>query len=291
MCALLIFIISMFPIRHIYGQTENSIDKETNYISFHNIEKAWAYSKGKDVKVAVLDWMFDIKSDTSQKYINPTSLVPGQDIGIYEAWHGEWMAEIIHTIAPEAKIIPIRARPARDGKEKSFIDRPYEKYILQGIKFAADQGAVVVTNSMGPLKQSAELDKVIEYAANRGTVFIDVHPEYITYKNDSYVLGDSLTLNKLIIHSGIIPVPEHPARRHAGRDIYTWPYQINPKYKDGWGYSNGPPIIAGVIALMKSLNKDLTIDEIKNILIRTARKHNEYKVLDAEEAVKEVLKK
>ena len=65
---------------------------------------------------------FNIKSDTSQIYINPTSLVPGQEIGIFDAWHGEWMAEIIHPIVPEAKIIPIRERPAGNGKEESFID-------------------------------------------------------------------------------------------------------------------------------------------------------------------------
>ena len=49
--------------------------------------------------------------------------------------------------------------------------------------------------------------------------------------------------------------------------------------------------IAGVVALMKSVNKNLTIEEIKHILTKTAKKHNEYRVLDAEAAVKETLKK
>jgi len=285
-------VISMFLIgfvfffHSLYGQENIDKEKRKIFIYYHNIDKAWILSKGKNIKVAVLDWMFGIKSDSSNKYVNPVSLVPGQDIGVYKPWHGEWMAEIVYQIAPDCKIIPVRARPASKSNDNPFVDRPYEKYIIKGIKFAADHGAAAVTNSMGPLKQSEKLDEAIKYAEERGTVFIDVHPEYLKYENNSYVLCDSTQLNDLIIHSGIVSVPEHPRGVDHLRDIYTWPYQINPKYKDGWGYSNAPPIVAGVVALMKSVNNNLNVREIKDILIKTARNENGFKVLDAEAAVK-----
>ena len=79
-----------------------------NFITFSRINKAWKYTKGKDTKVAILDWLFDVSPEALKKYLNPTSLIPGEPIGSGEPWHGEWMAEIVHHIAPEAKIIPIR---------------------------------------------------------------------------------------------------------------------------------------------------------------------------------------
>ncbi|NOY36843.1 MAG: S8/S53 family peptidase [Chlorobi bacterium] len=280
----------IFLINDLYGQEKNNNESQINFIKYHNIDKAWRFSKGQNVKVAILDWMFNIKSDSSNKYINPTSLVPGQDIGVYDPWHGEWMAEIVHQIAPDCKIIPVRTRPVSTKNDNPFVDRPYEKYIIEGIKFAADHGAVAVTNSMDPFKQSEKLDETIKYAEKKGTVFIDVHPEYLRYIDSSYVLSDSTHLNDLIIHSGIVSVPAHPRKIDPLRDIYTWPYDINPKFKDGWGYSNGPPIVAGVVALMKSVNNNLTVSEIKKIIVETSRNENGFKVLDAEAAVKAALK-
>jgi len=271
----------IFTLNTLSGQ-ENSIgEKKTNFITYHRIDKAWNFSKGENVRVAVLDWIFNIRSDSSHKYINPVSFLPGQD----KPWHGEWMAEIVHQIAPQCKIIPVRARPKSTKNDNPFVDQPYEKFIIEGIMYAANHGAVAVTNSMGPLKQSEKLEEVIKYAEKKGIIFIDVHPEYLSFENNHYVLCDSARLNKLIIHSGIVSVPERPGKMDPLRDIYTWPYQMDPVYKDGWGYSKGPPIVAGVIALIKSVNKNLTVKEIKNILIKTARNENDFKVVAAEAAV------
>lgn len=265
---------------------------EPNYITFSKIDKAWKYTKGENSKVAVLDWLFDMSPEASKKYENPTSLVPGGLIGTGKPWHGEWMAEIVHQIAPEAKIIPIRARPSRKEKEKSESDRqPYEKYLIEGIRFAADQGAVAVTNSMGPVKHCQELQAAVDYAERKETVFINVHPEYLIFTKEKYEECDPDKIDKRIIHPGLVSVPKYPAEPEPGRDIYVWPYEMNPTFKDGWGYSNGPPIVAGVVALMKSANPMLTPQEIKTIIVETAYMKDGFKVLDAEAAVKEAIKR
>ena len=95
---------------------EDAIAFEPNFITFSRIEKAWEYARGKNSKVAVLDWLFDMSPEASKKYEHPTSLVPGEPIGTGEPWHGEWMAEPFHQIAPEAKIIP-KTRPAIFGDQ------------------------------------------------------------------------------------------------------------------------------------------------------------------------------
>ena len=56
-------------------------------------------------------------------------------------------------------------------------------------------------------------------------------------------------------------------------------------WEDGWGYSNAPPIVAGIIALMKSVNPGLGVKEVKNILIKTSVDRNGFNVIDANAAV------
>ncbi len=271
-------------------QGADSTDLEQTYLNFHKIPEAQELSRGEGIKIAILDWMFDLSSPANEKYVDPVSLVPGQNIGMYKPWHGEWMAQIVHSIAPAAKIIPMRAQPSGESvREDDSGERPFQKYLIRGIRLAADRGAAVVTNSMGPVKKTKALTEAIQYAASRGTIFIDVHPEYMKIENGSIVLCDSAQLNDLIIHCGIVAVPEHPVNPDNRRDIYCWPYQIKPVYKDGWGYSNGPPMVGGVVALMKSVNKGLTVREVKSILIGTARFENGFKVLDAETAVQKAL--
>ena len=80
-----------------------------------------------------LDWQFNMGMLARQKYIDPTSVVPGEAIGDLKPWHGEWMAEIVHTIAPEAMIIPINSKSIKGGS--------YQKYLIQGLYYAADHGA------------------------------------------------------------------------------------------------------------------------------------------------------
>ncbi len=253
---------------------------EPNLITFSRIDRAWPYSRGEGIKVAILDWLFDMSPKASAKYINPTSMVPGAEVGAEKPWHGEWMAEIVHQVAPGAKIIPVLARPYADSDRDANGRYVYEKYLIQGIRFAADQGAVAVTSSMGPLAQSKELRDAIDYAEQKGTIFIDVHPEEKT---------DANSLDKRIIHPGVVSVPAHRLRPESRRDVYVWPYDIKPVFKDGWGLSNGPPIVAGVIALMKSANPELTNPEIRRIVVETADTRDGFRVLNAEGAVKKAL--
>ena len=259
---------------------------EPNFITFSNIDKAWKYSQGKNTKVAVLDWLFDMSPKASDKYINPTSMVPDKPVGSKNPWHGEWMAEIVHQVAPGAKIIPIRARPHKGGLDEDG-RQEYEKYLIKGIRFAADQGAVAVTNSMGPVTHCKELEDAINYAEQKGTVFIDVHQERIV--KGTQTREPNNRCDHRIIHTGLVSVPKYPTKPEGGRDIYVWPYQTNPVYEDGWGYSNGPPIIAGAIALMKSVNPDLTPQQVRTIITETAYIKDGFKILDAEAAVRKAV--
>ena len=57
-------------------------------------------------------------------------------------------------------------------------------------------------------------------------------------------------------------------------------------FPNTWGVSQTAPIVAGVIALMKELNPDLSPVEIKDILLKSGNRISSgYKILDACKAV------
>jgi hypothetical protein len=259
-------------------------------ITFSKIDQAWKSSQGENTKVAVLDWLFDLSPEASDKYVHPTSMVPNQEIGSAEPWHGEWMAGIVHKIAPKAKIIPIRVVPGCKDQSKAGCDRESrEQYLIAGLLYAIDKGAVAVTNSTGPTRHSPRLIEAIEQAEKQGTVFVDVHPEYVGFDRDDFSFCTPDQCDGRIIRTGIVSIKGHPTEPEAARDLYVWPFMPNPVYKDGWGYSNGPPTVAGVIALMKGANPSLSPARIRTILFDTARMVDGFRVLDAEAAVRAAL--
>jgi len=233
------------------------------------------------VVVAILDWQFDLKGREARKYIHPTSLVPGEAIGELKPWHGEWMAEIVHAIAPETKIVPIKARGLKHGD--------YQENVHRGIRLAADLGAAAVTCSMGPVLYSAELAAAVAYAEERGTVFVNVHPEIVISAEGERGYCKAGDCDKRIIRTGVVAVPEHPVDPEPNRDIYVWAYDLEAHWEDGWGYSNGPPTVAGVIALMRAVNPDIAPARIRQIIAETAVTKNKFAVLDAEAAVKKAI--
>lgn len=228
--------------------------------------------------------------EPAEKYVDGVSLVPGEGIGEMDAWHGEWMADIVHRIAPEAKVIPIRIRPSCQEQDRSKCDpQAYEEYLIEGIRYAADHGAVAVTCSSGPVKITPELRDAIAYVLGKGTLFVNVHPEYVDYRDQRFVFCRGEECVPDVFHAGIVSVPGHEVSPREERDLYVWPYAPDPVFRDGWGFSNGPPTIGGVVALMKSVNQNLGSAEIKQIMIETARIEDGFAILDAEAAVKEAL--
>lgn len=250
-------------------------------IEFSRIDRAHGLATGRGVRVAVVDWQFDLRSRTAERFVDPTSVVPGEDIGALKPWHGAWMADLVGAVAPEALIIPIKA--------KSLDHRGFQDTLPLGIRYAADHGAAAVTSSMGEARMSDALRDAIDYAEARGTIFVNVHPEVIEEDGAERRYCAVGECDDRIVRAGIVSVPAHPVKPHPMRDVYTWPYDLEAVFQDGWGFSNAPPIVGGVIALMKSANPALTPPEIRDLLVRTAVSRDGFRVLDAEAAVRGAL--
>ena len=260
------------------GREPRQTNPRTELLQFSRIDSAHAHSRGANVIVAVIDWQFDPGGSAAPQYEAPASMVPGEVMGELKPWHGAWMVDIVHHVAPEARIMPIIARGGKDGG--------YQDYVVQAIRYAAEHGAAVVSNSMGPVDQTEALRDAIDFAESHGTLFVNVHPENTGAAGAVFTPCAAASCDARIVRTGIVSVPEHPVKPSDARLVYTWPYDIEAKFRDGWGYSNAPPVVAGVVALMKSANPRLTPAQLRDLLRDTAYGHAGFPVLDADAAVR-----
>ncbi|MBI2408234.1 MAG: S8 family serine peptidase [Gemmatimonadetes bacterium] len=240
------------------------------------LSSAWPVARGAGVTVAVLDWQFDPRGAAASLYVHDTTLVNGERIGALKPWHGAWMVELVHYVAPEARIMPIIARSRNED---------YRAYLPAGIRYAAAHGAAVVTSSMGEIQQTEALRDAIAYAESRGTIFVDVHPELVVGDSGTLVQCRGGECDARIVRAGVVSVPNHPVKPNGARDVYSWPYDLKARFKDGWGFSNAPPVVGGVLALMKSANPNLSSRALRQLVVETAYESNGFRVLDAGAAV------
>lgn len=254
--------------------------------AYARVERAHALARGEGTLVAVADWRFDLSPGAAIDYTAPVSAVPGEKVGSGEPGQGERMARIVRRIAPEARIMPIRARPEPEpGKDAGL--GAYQGYLVDAIRMAADAGAVAVCNSMGPVLDTSAFREAVSYAEAKGTVFVDVHPAYVAGED---WLRFSPFQHPAVVRAGVVSTAENPVRPNPLRDVYAYPFEEDGADGAAWGYANAPPLVAGTIALVKSAAPDLSPRQVKDLLKRTARRAGGFRVLDAEAAVEEALR-
>ncbi|HMG34282.1 MAG TPA: S8 family serine peptidase [Blastocatellia bacterium] len=93
---------------------------------------------------------------------NPSD-TPG-DPATTVAGHGTFIAGLIALMAPDAKILPVRAFDSQ-GVSDAFT-------VSQAIKYAADRGAQVINLSFGSADDSTLMHDAVRYAAERGSMLI-----------------------------------------------------------------------------------------------------------------------
>lgn len=104
----------------------------------------------------VFGWNFlDASTDTLERRNSATASVAG---------HGTFIAGLIALIAPDAKIMPIRAF-SPDGISDAFS-------IAQSIKYAVDHGAKVINLSFGSTEDSQVMHDAVSYAEQRGVLLV-----------------------------------------------------------------------------------------------------------------------
>lgn len=274
--------------------------------------QAWDLSQGEGVVVAVIDTGIDYNHpDLSVNIWTNADEIPGNgidddgngyidDVRGYDMsdndsdpsdyyGHGTHCAGTIAAVgnnnigvigvAPRAKVMPVKIFPNATSD-----------VCIQGIKYAADNGAKVLSNSWGPSGRQPSnpaLEQAIDYAYSKGCIIVFAagnagdEVQYYSPANYSKVITVAATDNNdqqapFSNYGANIDVAAPGADvlslRASGTDMYSDGNHFvpagntNAQYYRSDGTSMACPHAAGTSALIIKLHPDWTAEQIRNVL-------------------------
>ena len=214
-----------------------------------NCHKAWELTRGQGVTVAVTDQGFHIKHPDlagrirTMKHFGPRTLdAPEQN------FHGTDMSRILLSVAPEIEIIPILC----SGRTLDEL----APRITESFEFAAEQKADVISASWsGRFQEDQELLAAIHSAVAGGVCVSWFHYP----QSDPSILRSSFTYAWW----------EREPRLGFADRFLTDPPGFHPVEIEA-GLSGTAPQAAGLAALVKSVNPQLSPAEIKQIMFENS---------------------
>ena len=309
-----------------FKQSDTLVEKFNISPKSHiNIESAWKITKGEGVKVAVIDNYFEISHQDLKENIidfysidNPSGYIPNRTD---DASHGLSVAGFIASpinatglvgAAPKAKLILIQQLQDNDA------------HIIKAFEYAKNAGAKVINCSWGTENVSQIVAQKIKELKDGGitVIFASGNSPLGGYSLDAEQINDESELASVIGVGASNEYNDIAFYSNYGKNIdllapggdtnilgilaiddsgsfgNTLQRGLSNNYSFIDGTSFAAPIVAGVVALMISVNPNLTPDEIRDILIQTADKigdvsydangFNEYRAygkIDAKKAV------
>jgi subtilisin family serine protease len=185
----------------------------------------------------------------------------------YALGHGTMVAGIVHLVAPEARIMPLRVF-ARDGSTDTA-------RIVRAIYYAVEHGARVINMSFSASALSPELLRAVNYATRRGVICVAsagnhgraamVYPASL-----ANVLGVASTDDRDHRSAFSNHGPDVTEVAAPGEGIVTT--YLDGAYAVGWGTSFSGALVTGGAALLLDISSTLDHYEIAKLLSRSAEK-------------------
>jgi subtilisin len=274
--------------QNIYGLDYNNQQIIPWSISRFKVENQWSKSEGEGVIVAVIDTGCDLEhQDLKHSLVDGYNFIGRNKSPIDDNGHGTHVAGTISAennkkgivgVAPKAKIMPIKCLDQNGTGDL--------KYICEGILFAADNGAHIITMSLGTSTGSMLLRQCINYAIEKGCVFFCaagnsgnkselMYPAKYTDTISIGSISNDFRISKFSCSSG----SELDFLAPGENVISCVP---NNSYANMSGTSMANPFAAGCAALLmsyrkKKLSKFEYIDHFTNFSLKPDSIFNTYK--------------
>jgi subtilisin family serine protease len=178
--------------------------------------------------------------------------------------HGTHVAGIVHLVAPEARLLPLRVLNS-DGRGNNFST-------ASAIVYAAHHGADAINLSLGTPNQSVLLRDAVSEAARLGAVVVAAAgnlntdaPQYPAAEACAVAVTSVSTQDK---KSSFANYGDWIGVAAPGENIYS-AFPIDG-YAWWSGTSMATPFVAGQAALLLGSNPQLTLDEVGRLIGGTA---------------------
>jgi subtilisin family serine protease len=200
--------------------------------------------------VAVLDQAKPAQVNQSTVAVLDQSTVAVLDSQQYAAFgHGTMVSGIVHLVAPQAKIMPLKSFTA-DGSG-------YDSDILRAIYYAVKNGAKVINMSFSYSTSSPELANAINYAAKNGVILVasagndgkqvSVYPGALPNVIDVGSTSNTDTVSSFSNYGA----PPLWMAAPGEAIVTTYPFGT---YAAGWGTSFSAPFVSGAAALLVNVS-------------------------------------
>jgi type VII secretion-associated serine protease mycosin len=240
-------------------------------------EKGWSYSRGKDdVIIAVIDTGVDLNHpDLKGKLLDGRNIIdenaaPQDDVG-----HGTHVAGIISAVVNNGegvagmtwhnKILPVKALDS-SGSGSTYS-------VAQAIIWATDHGAKVINLSLGNYADAQFLHDAVRYAYDRDVVLVAAsgndntsQPGYPAAYPEVFAVAATDSGQKRASFSNYGDYIDAAA---PGVNIAST--YLNGQYAALSGTSMASPHVAALAGLIRSINPDLSNEQVMDIMRRSAR--------------------
>ncbi|MGW3183539.1 S8 family serine peptidase [Kitasatospora sp. NPDC001119] len=276
---------------------DGSIRADQWHLDAMHAPEVWKVSRGQGITVAVIDGGFKLDHPDLVG-----QLLPGKDfsespggVGSYADGHGTAMAGLVagsgkasggtgaYGLAPAAKVLPLKIN---NGSVGAVVSADFLGQIGQAVTYAVEQGAKVVNISQGISAVTAspadaeKLSKTLAWARAKGVlVFSSVGNSYQSGNLLEYPSGLPNVVGVGAIDRNATVTSESQQGAQVilsapGVDIVE-ACTGNTGYCKGHGTSDSSALASASAALVWSVHKDWTANQVLRVLINTAGKPND----------------
>jgi len=273
-----------------------------------NFPAAWDISKGGGVTIGIIDSEFYTEhADLSPKVRNPyntASGTPNYHTGDLKAenaqqLHGTHVAGIAAAVTDnglgvsgagfDANFVPVRINTSFQPGSGNPVDANFVTDLVEALGYLQSQGIAVVNMSLGGTRDHAPLAAAITALRNSGVTIVAAAGNFQQSNANAPIYPASypgvIAVANTQPDNSIAPSSSNGAWvdiAAPGTDILsTWDTRDSPqnggtigdkpdKYNIITGTSMASPVVAGLVALMKSARPDLSPDEVEALLKGTA---------------------